>query len=134
VQLQTTGGRGGVDAFVQGDEPNAHGVVQAVRLNVLDGDGKRLLHAKAFEILCARGRIVVSGSANGTNAALGRDRNVEVCIARLQRARMMGWSLSASHPPEPQAALDEEHKNEDHATGVLRAVLEGDQGVPFYGT
>ena len=62
--------------------------VQAVRVDVLGAEGPRRLHAKAFEILCSRGRIIVSGSANGTGAALGPDRNVEVCVARLQRERM----------------------------------------------
>ena len=43
--------------------------VDAVELDLLGGDG-RPLHAKAFEIVCRRGRLLVSGSANATMAAL----------------------------------------------------------------
>jgi hypothetical protein len=100
--------------------------VQAVRLELFDPQDKRRLHAKAFEILCKRGRIIVSGSANGTAAALGSGRNVEVCVARLQRERTTGWTYVPSHPPEPGALADEE-ENGDESSGVLRAVLEADQ-------
>ena len=32
-------------------------IVQAIRLEVMEAQGPRRLHAKAFEILCKRGRI-----------------------------------------------------------------------------
>jgi hypothetical protein len=66
--------------------------VRAVRVKVMDtpDEAGRRLHAKAYEILCNRGRILVSGSANGTEAALGRDRNIEACVVRIQRDRSVG--------------------------------------------
>lgn len=119
---------GCVEGSVAANWPRScRSAVQAVRLGVLDGDGKRRLHAKALEILCRRGRIVVSGSANGTAAALGPGQNVEACVARLQRERMTGWTFSASEPPEPQAPIEEEAEDNDRISGVLRAVLEADQ-------
>ena len=100
--------------------------VEAVHLDLFDGEEPRRLHAKAFEILCKRGRIVVSGSANSTTAALGRDRNVEACVVRLQRELLTGWRYSAAHPLGPQAAPEDQQDKEDRV-GVLRAVLEADQ-------
>ena len=62
--------------------------VHPVRLDVMtEADEPRCLHAKAFEIICRQGRIVVSGSANATGAALEAGRNVEACVMRLQRDR-----------------------------------------------
>ena len=70
----------------------------------MDDPNARRLHAKAFEIMCKRGRILVSGSANGTTAALGPNQNVEACVVRLQRDRMVGWKYITTDPPEPQAS------------------------------
>ena len=88
-------------------------------------DDSRRLHAKAFEIVCRRGRIVLSGSANATLAGLDRARNVELCVARIQRNPVVGWMMAPSSPPVGPAPAQEEetvHTKE----GVLRAVLEGD--------
>ena len=104
-------------------------VVQAIRLEVMEAQGPRRLHAKAFEILCKRGRIVVSGSANGTAAALTAERNIEACVVRVQRERTVGWKFSPSDPPELQAALDDQPNDDDAPLGVLRAVLEGDEVI-----
>jgi hypothetical protein len=106
---------------------NCHSTVHAIRLKVMDAQGDRRLHGKAFEIMCKRGRVLVSGSANGTTAGLGRDHNVEACVVRIQRDRTVGWKFIASDPPEPQAALDAENDKEDKCRGVLRAVLEADE-------
>lgn len=100
--------------------------VQAVRVALLEAQGPRRLHAKAFEIQCRRGRVLLSGSANGTAAALGRDRNIEVCVARIQRERTVGWTFSATEPPELQAQLEDAAENDGKTSGVLRAVLEQD--------
>jgi len=44
--------------------------VHAVEVAILEAEGARRLHAKVFEIQCKRGRVVLSGSANATTAAL----------------------------------------------------------------
>lgn len=54
------------------------------------GDG-RSLHSKVFDIACARGRLVVSGSANATLPAL-TGANVEAVVARIHdRQPLFGW-------------------------------------------
>ena len=101
--------------------------VQAVQLDLFDGEKPRRLHAKAFEILCRRGRIVVSGSANGTTAALGPKRNIEACIVRVQRGRRTGWRHRPTEPIALPSVPDDEHDKEDASTGVLWAVLKADK-------
>jgi len=118
---------GCVEGFAGSNWPTrSRSTVRAIRLEVIDEQGSRRLHAKAFEIMCKRGRVLLSGSANGTAAALGRDHNVEACVVRIQRGRSAGWRFSASEAPELQAALDNKTDNDDETTGVLRAVLEAD--------
>jgi hypothetical protein len=103
--------------------------IHAVRLNVMDtpSEAGRPLHAKAFEILCRRGRVLVSGSANGTAAALGADSNIEACIVRIQRDRSIGWSFVAAEPPVAQTQPEVDDKTEHARAGVLRAVLDTDE-------
>jgi hypothetical protein len=101
--------------------------VHPIRLEVMDDKGNRRLHAKAFEIICKRGRILVSGSANGTAAALEEGHNIEACVVRIQRDRAVGWKFTASEAPEPLAALDKKNEDEEQNRGVLRAVLESDE-------
>ena len=100
--------------------------VHPVRLKVMDDKDERRLHAKAFEVMCKRGRVLVSGSANGTAAALEADGNVEACVVRIQRDARSDGSYVASEPPEPQAALEDEDKEEEKRRGILRAVLDAD--------
>jgi hypothetical protein len=51
----------------------------------------RSLHSKVFDIECARGRLVVSGSANATLPAL-TGANVEAVVARIHdRMPIFGW-------------------------------------------
>jgi hypothetical protein len=88
------------------------------------GDPRRL-HAKAFEIICRKGRIVLSGSANATLAALGYGHNVELCVARMQRNPVVGWLAAPSSAP-PSSALAPTEETEHKEEGVLRAILEGD--------
>lgn len=57
----------------------------------------RSLHAKLFDIECRNGRIVVSGSANATTAALS-GRNVEAVVARVaDSGTKLGWRPSGTH-------------------------------------
>ena len=99
------------------------GNVRAIRLEALEDEKKRRLHAKVFEVICRRGRILMSGSANATWAALEAGHNVEACIVRIQRERAVGWRFSAAEPPEPNPARDEETEDRESMAGVLRAEL-----------
>jgi hypothetical protein len=107
----------------------ARTLVHAVRLAPLDvpDEASRPLHAKVFEILCRRGRVLVSGSANGSGFALGPDGNIEVCIARLQRERSTGWTYAAADVPDPQARINDSDEEDQGRSGVLRGVLNGDE-------
>jgi hypothetical protein len=101
--------------------------VRPMRLDVMNEDKPRRLHAKVFEVMCKRGRVVLSGSANATIAALASNRNVEACVARIQREPTAGWKFSASDPPELRVMPDEDLEGDLEMSGVLRAVLEGDR-------
>lgn len=87
----------------------------------------RPLHAKAFEVLCKRGRLLISGSANATGAALVAGGNVEASVLRIQRERLVGWTLLPSTAPEDGQPDWEEDADPTNRHGVLRAVLEGDE-------
>ena len=87
----------------------------------------RRLHAKLLEVLCKRGRIQLSGSANMTTAALAARRNVEACVARIQREPVSGWRFSSTEAPILWSPSESELHDEESLLGVLRAVLEGDQ-------
>jgi hypothetical protein len=57
----------------------------------------RSLHAKLFDIECRNGRLIVSGSANATTAALS-GQNIEAVVARIvDRASSLGWRPSGTH-------------------------------------
>ena len=111
---------------------NSSSVVHAVAIDGLrdekaDTDASlRRLHAKVFEVVCRRGRLLISGSANATRAALDVGHNVEACIARIQRERLVGWSMASVSPPEPRFVTDEVDDVSEQAAGVLRATLSGD--------
>lgn len=104
-----------------------HKLVRPVRLDVLDDT--RHLHAKLFEIMCKRGRLLISGSANGTAAALEGGHNVEACIVRIQRERTIGWNFLSCEAPTLPASLDTEKEENPKRSGILRAVLDGDNIV-----
>ncbi|MGO4319488.1 hypothetical protein [Agrobacterium sp. MCAB5] len=84
--------------------------------------GEKLLHAKAFDIECARGRLTIAGSANATVNGLGLG-SVEVVVARVSNgAPWLGWS-PAGYPK----GLVGEGGQEPHHTGspCLIARLDG---------
>jgi hypothetical protein len=119
---------GSVEGFAGSNWPTGcRNKVRAIQLDLLDAQGRRRLHGKLFEIVCKRGRVIVSGSANGTAAALDRSQNVEACVVRIHRSPSKGWTFKPSEPPEIQAALDEEQDTEDKPVGVLRAMLDADE-------
>ena len=103
--------------------------VHPVRVGVMDtcDEAARLLHAKAFELLCRRGRLLISGSANGTAAALDANHNVEACVVRIQRERSIGWSCVEAEPPDPPVDLGTELEGDETHVGVLRAILDADE-------
>jgi hypothetical protein len=100
---------------------------RATAVRVADfNDEVRLLHAKAFEVVCRRGRIVVSGSANATGAGLGV-QNVEACVVRFERDTGARWSLmSASAPADAGDGSDIDEPSTAEVS-ILRATLEGDR-------
>ncbi|GEM_PF-1150084 len=119
---------GCVEGFAGSNWPTGcRNKVQAIQLELLNAQGQRRLHGKLFEIICKRGRMIVSGSANGTGAALNRNHNVEACIVRIQPLQAKGWTFILSDPPESQAARDEDRDTEGQPVGVLRAVLDADE-------
>lgn len=85
----------------------------------------RHLHAKVFEIICRSGRIVMSGSANATSAALSHGRNVELSVVRIQRETSIGWTLTPATRPHSGTTAGEDAAAENDI-GILRAVLRGD--------
>jgi hypothetical protein len=107
----------------------AHAVstVHPIELKIMDEEKPRRLHAKLFEVTCKRGRIVLSGSANATNAALVGVHNVEACVVRLQRERRRGWTFVGAEAPVFRKAQDEKNEDDRKKLGVLRAVLEGER-------
>jgi hypothetical protein len=87
----------------------------------------RLLHAKVFEIVCGKGRIVVSGSANSTTAAWGLDGNVELCVVRLHRNAEAAWQLTDATRPTPTVHDMDDDLERNRIEGVLRAILTSGQ-------
>lgn len=87
------------------------------------------LHAKMFEVVCVNGRLVLSGSANATQAALlhggATSRNVEVCVLRTEPGAGHPWSTAnAKAPPKPKTVLDPED-NEDNIGVLVAAYVNG---------
>jgi hypothetical protein len=121
--------KGSVEGSAGSNWPFSSGAkITPVRLEIMDDEEarSRRLHAKAFEVLCRKGRILVSGSPNGTAAALERGGNVEACVVRIQRDRTTGWAYIASETPEPLEALVDDDEENEQQRGILRAVLDAD--------
>lgn len=118
----------GVVASAMGNSwpaPLANIKVAAVTIEPLAND-TRHLHAKVFEVLCRRGRILMSGSTNATMAALMQGRNVELSVVRIQREPVVGWHLTPSSPLEPSSVPADDDAADDQA-GILRAELRSDE-------
>lgn len=112
--------------------------VRAVALDAFeDAKGRqsrpRPLHAKAYELVCRKGRILVSGSANATRAGLTlcldeRTRpaaNVEAVVARVQLSRSAKWGWTEAVAPEFASWTLDAAEDDDAQVGVLRAQLDG---------
>lgn len=91
------------------------------------GRDRRHLHAKSFEVLCRRGRLLMTGSANATLAAL-KSGNVEASLVRIQRNSFVAWNVVPCDPPVHLSEDDDEQEDEsERRIGVLRAELDGDR-------
>ncbi|MHA4734403.1 phospholipase D-like domain-containing protein [Ensifer adhaerens] len=102
-------------------------IAKPVLLNSPFGDDDRQLHAKCIEVICRRGRLLMSGSANATLAAL-KSGNIEASLVRIQREAVVGWESKACLPPvHTPLAEDQDEDDKQDRIGVLRAVLEGDR-------
>ncbi|KAB2684431.1 hypothetical protein [Brucella tritici] len=96
----------------------------AVEIATLFQADHRALHAKAIEILCRRGRLLIAGSANSTHAGLF-GANVEASVLRIQRNSLLGWKPVPALPPErSEAEVAEEDEDTSDTIGILRASLE----------
>jgi hypothetical protein len=84
--------------------------------------GEKLLHAKAFDIECAKGRLTITGSANATVNGLGLG-SVEVVVARVSDgAPWLGWSRAGY----PKGLVGEGGQEPHHtASPCLIARLDG---------
>lgn len=119
---------GSVEGFAGSNWPaQTASTVHAVRIHLMEEENSRRLHAKVIEVMCKRGRVLISGSPNITAAALGENHNVEACVARIQHERTLGWTYSAAIPPELRMTPDDEVEDSSEGPGVLRAVVAGDQ-------
>jgi len=100
--------------------------VQPIQLNWLDEYRDRPLHAKLLEVVCKRGRLLVSGSANATRAALLSHGNIEVCTVRIEHDTSVGWSFRLSEPPAPHEISDDTDDSDEHShLRVLTGRVEG---------
>ena len=97
----------------------------AVGVQHLAGD-ERPLHGKAIEVVCKRGRLLLSGSANATEAGLF-GLNVEANVLRVQPNAKSYWQTSPGTPPVYSPVEEEEADIvEPDGVGILSAKLDGD--------
>jgi len=98
--------------------------VRAVSLDCM-ADDRRPLHAKAYEIVCRKGSLVVSGSANASARALGDNGNVEAAVLRLRPKASALWGWQPADAPEAVDTIAEDAESDEPSVGVLRAQLDG---------
>ncbi|MDZ4364402.1 hypothetical protein [Brevundimonas sp.] len=112
--------------------------IRAVQLDAFADSGGRQgrprpLHAKAYELVCRRGRILVSGSANATKAGLiqglgegsAPPGNLEAVVVRVQPSRTPIWGWTETEAPEFVSWTSDTAEAEDAENGVLRSQLDG---------
>jgi hypothetical protein len=97
-----------------------------VAVTFLEEESSRSLHGKLYEVCCRHGRLLISGSSNATLAGLDADRNVELCVVRLQREALSGWAFtSALAPARTTESGPEDEEDKESSVAVLRATLGG---------
>jgi hypothetical protein len=117
------------------DWPRKSQMAKPIRIRELsEGEGAqssappRPLHAKLFEITCRNGRLVLSGSANATAAALETDArsvsgNIEVGVLRRFPSATGQWFLLPAATPKPRDRREEEPDDEGDGFALLSAQL-----------
>ena len=85
---------------------------------------RRLLHSKSIEILCRNGRLLLSGSANATSAALFGS-NMEAGILRIEPNRQGAWSIARCTAPVRTSTEDDDQNVDDEHVQILTAELVG---------
>lgn len=90
-----------------------------------DSRSARPLHAKLIEIICNRGRMLLTGSVNASMPALAEARNIELGVLRIERTSTAGLARRAVATPAPLALLDEGSDSPDERL-VLYARADGD--------
>jgi hypothetical protein len=117
---------GTVEGTVFNWPPNSAKIARPVQVDWINKFSDRPLHAKLFEVVCANGRFLVSGSANATRAALLPGGNVEVCAVRIEQEVSTGWSYQPSQALIPQKVTTDgdDIENNDHVC-VLTGKLHG---------
>lgn len=108
--------------------PNAAPIV--IEALAADGFSEDPLHAKLIEILCARGRLLVTGSINASQRALAQPINIELGVLRifedrtiLPRAPHSGPLPQLPERVEAEAAKAPYVARCEYAGGVLRGTL-----------
>jgi hypothetical protein len=104
-------------------DPNSKAINPVVVEHEFAGD-PRLLHAKTIEVVCRSGRLVLSGSANATNAGLF-GANMEAGVLRIEPDRQGAWSLVSCPTPAHFANEDLETETEHSVEEILCAELVG---------
>lgn len=89
------------------------------------GSDPRRLHCKLFEVVCKRGRLILSGSSNATVPGLDAQRNVELCVLRIHAQPSVHWAMIPSHPPALTTVIEEQIESCDPKFAILRATLYG---------
>lgn len=116
---------GSVNGFAGSNWPAlSEEIMASVEIDREFVDDRRLLHAKSIEILCRKGRLILSGSANATSAALF-GANMEAGVLRIEPDRQGAWSLSACPAPMRGSAEQDELDAEDRRKQILSAELVG---------
>lgn len=100
------------------------GFINPVNVDLGFADDPRLLHAKTIEVLCRNGRLILSGSANATNAALF-GANMEAGVLRIEPDRQGAWSLADCPAPLPGGHEELEDDTDQPVEQVLSAELVG---------
>ncbi|MDF0546070.1 hypothetical protein PX699_27305 [Sphingobium sp. H39-3-25] len=90
------------------------------------GGDDRPLHAKSIELVCRKGRLLLSGSANVTHAGLF-GRNIEAGVLRIQPDAKSYWVTKKGTAPARFVGDDVDDDESGSApVGILSASLEGD--------
>jgi hypothetical protein len=97
---------------------------RAVEVEQIAPDSRRL-HGKLFEVVCRHGRLIMSGSSNATGAGLEAERNVELCVLRIQKEPSIRWTMRPAQPPVVISIADDESESTKKAFAILRATVSG---------